>query len=60
MKQFSDLPEGMDFESEGEGGFSMDKLHELEKMLTDTLKSLGISEDDLAQQMENSKQKCPL
>ena len=52
MKQFQNLPGGddlglggMDFDKMGEGGdFSMDKLAEIEKMLTKTLKSMGIDE----------------
>ena len=56
IKKFSEMPEDFNFDENGEnGGFSMDKLQELEKMLTETLKSLGIDENEMMAGMKDSK-----
>ena len=56
IKHFNEMPEEFNFDENGQdGGFSLDKLQELEKMLTETLASLGIDENEMMQGMDGSK-----
>ena len=54
IKKFQEMPDEFNFDENAEGGegFSLDKLQELEKMLTETLKSLGIDENEMMQGMD--------
>ena len=56
IKSFGEMPDEFNFDENGEGGgFSMEKLQELEKMLSETLKSLGIDENEMMNGMGDSR-----